>query len=92
MQKNIIYKTAYSQIDFPFSLCSVSDVTQCFLTLLENFRLLLLMKNLLIQKSVDSNLNADQSNFPANKTVRDGLELYVENNFIQNNSRPKPNY
>ena len=50
------------------------------------------MKDLLIQKSVDSNLNADQSNFLANKTVRDVLELYVKNNFIQNNSRPKPNY
>ena len=50
------------------------------------------MKDLLIQKSVDSDLNADQSNFLANRTVRDVLELYVKNNFIQNNSRPKPNY
>ena len=50
------------------------------------------MKDLLVKKRVDSNLNADQSNFLANKTVRDVLELYVTNNSIQNNSRPKPNY
>ena len=50
------------------------------------------MKDLLIKKCVDSNINADQSNFLANKTVRDVSELYVKNNIIQNNSHPKPNY
>ena len=49
------------------------------------------MKDLLIKKPVNSNLNADQSKFLANKTVRYVLELYVKNN-IQNNSSPKPNY
>ena len=41
---------------------------------------------------VNSNLNADQSNFLANKTVKHVLELYVKNNIIQDNSGPKPNY
>ena len=50
------------------------------------------MKDLLTKKRLDSNLNAYQSNFRANKLVRDVLELYVKNNIIQNNSRPKPNY
>ena len=50
------------------------------------------MKDMLIKKRVDSNLNVDQSNFLANKTVRDVLELYVKNYIIRNNSRPKPNY
>ena len=50
------------------------------------------MKDPLIKKRVDSNLNADQSNFLANKTVRDVLELYVKNHTIQKNSRPKPDY
>ena len=53
---------------------------------------MLLMKDMLIKKRVDSNLNVDQSNFLANKTVRDVLELYVKNYIIRNNSRPKPNY
>ena len=34
---------------------------------------------------VDSYLNAEQNNFLSNKTVRDLLELYVRNNFTQNN-------
>ena len=50
------------------------------------------MKDLLIKKRVDCNLNADQNNFLANKTVKDVLELYVKYNIIQNNSRPKPSY
>ena len=50
------------------------------------------MKDLLIKKRVDANLNADQSSFLANKTVRDVLELQVTNNIIQNNSCLKPNY
>ena len=41
---------------------------------------------------VNSNLNADQGNFLEKKTVRHVLELYVKNNIIRNNSRPKPNY
>ena len=53
---------------------------------------MLLMKDMLIKKRVDSNLNVDQSNFLGNKTVRDVLELYVKNYIIRNNSRPKPNY
>ena len=68
------------------------DVAQLFLNIFENFKLLWLMKDLLTKKRVDSNLNAYQSNFRANKLVRDVLELYVKNNIIQNNSRPKPNY
>ena len=50
------------------------------------------MKDLLIRKPVDSNLNEDQSNVLAKKTVRDVLEFYVKNDFIQNISRPKLNY
>ena len=42
------------------------------------------MKDLLIKKCVDSNLNADAG--LANKTVRDALEVYVKDNIIQNNS------
>ena len=53
---------------------------------------MLLMKDMPIKKRVDSNLNVDQRNFLANKTVRDVLELYVKNYIIRNNSRPKPNY
>ena len=68
------------------------DVAQLFLNIFENFKLLWLMKDLLTKKRVDSNLNAYQSNFRANKLVRDVLELYVKDNIIQNNSRPKPNY
>ena len=68
------------------------EVAQLFLNIFENFKLLWLMKDLLTKKRVDSNLNAYQSNFRANKLVRDVLELYVKNNIIQNNSRPKPNY
>ena len=68
------------------------DVAQLFLNIFENFKLLWLMKDLLTKKRLDSNLNAYQSNFRANKLVRDVLELYVKNNIIQNNSRPKPNY
>ena len=34
---------------------------------------------------VDSYLNAERNNFLENKTVRDVLELFVRNNFIQNN-------
>ena len=49
------------------------------------------MKDLLIKKRVNSNLNADQSDFLASKTVRHVLELYLKNS-IQDNSRPKPNY
>ena len=45
------------------------------INLLENFRLVLPKKNLLIKKRV--NVNADQSNFLANKTVRLVLGLYV---------------
>ena len=43
------------------------------------------MKDLLVKKRVDSNLNADAGH--ANKTVRDVLELHMKNNIIQNNSR-----
>ena len=50
------------------------------------------MKDLLIRKPVDSNLNEDQSNVLAKKTVRDVSEFYVKNDFIQNISRPKLNY
>ena len=50
------------------------------------------MKDMLIKKRVDSNLKTDPSNLLANKTVRDVLELYVKNNVIWNNSRPKPSY
>ena len=50
------------------------------------------MKDMLLKKRVDSSLNADQSNFLENKTVRDVLELYMKNNIIQNNSHPKPNH
>ena len=45
------------------------------------------MKDFFIKMRVDSNLSADHSNFLANKTVEHVLELYVTNNFIQNNSR-----
>ena len=48
------------------------------------------MKDLLIKKGIDSNLNADQSNFLSKKTVMDVLESYVKNDIIQNNSTPEP--
>ena len=63
-----------------------------FLNLLENSRLVFFMKDWLIKKRVNCNLNADQSSFLANKNLRHALELYVKNNIIQNNLRPKPNY
>ena len=50
------------------------------------------MKDLLIKKRIDSNLNADQSNFLAKNTVMDVLESYVKNDIIQNKSRPNTNY
>ena len=50
------------------------------------------MKDLLIKKRIDSNLNAHQSNFLAKNTVMDVLESYVKNDIIQNKSRPNPNY
>ena len=50
------------------------------------------MKDWLIKKRVNSNLNESKSNFLANKTVTHVLKLYVKNNMIQNNSGPKPNY
>ena len=43
------------------------------------------MKDLLVKKRVDSNLNADAG--LVNKTVRDALELHVKNNIIENNLR-----
>ena len=49
------------------------------------------MKDLPI-KRVDSDLNADQSNFLANKIMRDVLEFHVKSNFIQNSSPLKPSY
>ena len=51
---------------------------------------MVLIKDFLIKKRV--NVNADESNFLANKTVRLILGLYVLNNIIQNISRPKLNY
>ena len=90
LYKIILYVKLLVARQFFLSLCSALDVAQRFLNILENFKLVLL--NLLIKKRADSNLNADQSNFLENKTVRDVLELYVKNNFIQNNSRPKSNY
>ena len=50
------------------------------------------MKDLLIKKRGISALNADQSNFIENKTVWHVLEVYTNNNIMQNNSCPKPNY
>ena len=50
------------------------------------------MKDWLIKKRVNYNLNADQSSFLANKNLTHALELYVKNNIIQNNLYPKPNY
>ena len=50
------------------------------------------MKDLLIKKRIDSNLNAHQSNFLAKNTVMDVLESYVKNDIIQNKSRPSTNY
>ena len=46
---------------------------------------------MLIKNRINSNINVDQSNFFASKTVRDVLELYMIN-IIQNISIPKPNY
>ena len=57
---------------------------------LENFKLLLLIKALPIKRRV--NLNIERSILLANKTARFFLELYLQNNIIQNNSRPKPDY
>ena len=50
------------------------------------------MKDLLIKKRVDSDINADQIYFLANKTVKGVLELYAKNIIIHNYSRPKTNY
>ena len=44
-----LWKTACSQINFTFFSCSVSDVAYLFFTLLENFKLVLLTKDLLIK-------------------------------------------
>ena len=59
---------------------------------MENFRLLLLIKDLLTKKTINSNFKADRSNFLANKTVMLVLGLYVKYNSIQNNSRLKQNF
>ena len=48
------------------------------------------MKYLLIKKRINSNLNADQTNFLTNKTGMLVLGLYVYN-IIQINLRPKQN-
>ena len=48
------------------------------------------MKDLLIKKRANSNLNADQSNFLTNKTLTLVLGLYM-NGIIQINLRPKQN-
>ena len=52
-----------------------------------NFGLVLRIKDLLIKQL--ENVNAEQSNFLANKTARLVLGLYVSDNIIQNNSPPK---
>ena len=59
---------------------------------LENFKLLLLIKVLLIKRRVNSNINASQSIPLANKTVSLFLGLHVQNNIIQNNLCAKPNH
>ena len=58
----------------------------------EKFQASVAHERLAYKKCVDSNLNADQSNFLAKKLAWDVLELYVKNNIVHNNSRPKPNY
>ena len=79
-------------MNFSFLLMLSLRCCSLLLNLLENFRLVFLMKDWLIKKRVNYNLNADQSSFLANKNLRHALELYVKNNIIQNNLYPKPNY
>ena len=52
IQNNIICETSCSQINFPFFFMFCLECSQRFLNLLENFRLVLLMKDLLIKKRV----------------------------------------
>ena len=77
LYKRIYVKLLVPRQTFLFFLCSVSDVAFLFDNLSENLRLVLLIKDLLIKKHVNSNLNTYQSNFLANKTVRLVLGLYV---------------
>ena len=77
LYKRIYVKLLVPRQTFLFFLCSVSDVAFLFDNLSENLRLVLLIKDLLIKKHVNSNLNTDQSNFLANKTVRLVLGFYV---------------
>ena len=58
-------------------LCSAYDVAQLYLNLLEKFRLVLLIKDLLVRKHVNSNLNANQSKFFENKTMFCSDCIYV---------------
>ena len=83
LYKRILYvKLHVPRQTFLSFLCSVSGVVWLFLKLLEIFRLVLLMKDLLMKKWQNSNLNANQKSFLANKTVRHVLELYVKNDII----------
>ena len=59
---------------FSFLSYVLSSILLSFGLIFWNFGLVLVMKNLLIKKHLNSTLNADQSNFLANKTVRNVLE------------------
>ena len=76
-KKNIDHIHNYVQKSMNCSFLSVtsfvSDIALLFLNLWEN----LLVKDLLTKKRSNSNLNADRSNFLANRTVRLVLGLYV---------------
>ena len=60
IQNNIIRKTAYYQINFLLFLKFCLGCSLAFLNLSEKFRQVLPIKDLLIKKRVNSNLNADQ--------------------------------
>ena len=90
LYKRILYvKLLCSHINFPFMFCN-----GCCLVFPYSFGIFQTSAahgRLSYLKHVNSNLNADQSNFLANKTVRLTLELCMKNIFTQN-SCPKPNY
>ena len=73
-----LWKTVCSERNIAFLFKVLSRILLSFsLIFWEIFRVVLLIKNLLIKKRANSNLNVDRNNFLANKTVRLILGLYL---------------
>lgn len=84
-------KTLYSQVNSLFFLKFYFGCWLAIHQLLENYRLVLHINDLLIKTCVISKFNGDRRNFLANKTLELALELHGQNLTIQNDSHLKQN-